>query len=284
MSHLIVILLVMVTFLVGFILLLNIISNNYGIQTNILYITILISLFIIPCIFIDNFYDKDSYLDIDNNIDTMINNEYSDVGIISIATGGYNVHDLSTSLYENGMWRKKLYVYSDSCTPIENNTHSLKIKELVTSSLHSKLYKMDVLKNTTEKYVLFLDSDIYVNKPIIELFKKIGKWKNTCDAYMTYDLWYSTKFIVNGGIFLVKRGTSEKFLYMWKKLILDKNYNKNKDQPALKYLINNGLINVCMIPNDVVYYLPDKSTHFYKYKNAIFHHSLKFKKNVKKCN
>ena len=105
MSHLIVILLVMVTFLVGFILLLNIISNNYGIQTNILYITILISLFIIPCIFIDNFYDKDSYLDIDNNIDTMINNEYSDVGIISIATCGYNVHDLSTSLYENGMWR-----------------------------------------------------------------------------------------------------------------------------------------------------------------------------------
>ena len=142
---------------------------------------------------------------------------------------------------------------------------------------------MDILKNTTEKYVLFLDSDIVVKKDIDKFFQSIGVWKEECDAYMPHDIWYSKKFKINGGIIFAKRGKSERFLKLWKENILDKNYRHNKDQPALKRIVEDKLVNICMIDNDKIGYLPDGTGRLRTVRTEIFQHALKYKINKNKC-
>ena len=254
---------------------------NYIINQRVYSLLISLCCFVVlPYLIISNTYND---ISLNNQVDNIVNYQYNNVGIITIATGGYSAHKLVETLRTNGNWHKNIYIYSDPCTPIENNTKILKINEVVKTPIQSKLYKMEILKNTTEEYILFLDSDIYVNRPINDLFRIIGLWKKDCDAYMTYDIWYSKKFMVNGGLILVKRNKSEKFLMMWKNAILNKNYTKKKDQPALKYLIDNKFVNVCMIPNNIVYYVPDNVGKLYTQNKAIFHHYLSLKTNTKKC-
>ena len=208
---------------------------------------------------------------------------YQNTGIVTIATGGYNANDLVKSLRKNGNWDRNIYIYSDPCTPQVNNTIALKIPKITTSQLESKIHKTSILKNTTEKYILFLDSDIKINRPLDIFFKKIKKYNNNCDAYMPHDMWYSKKFIFNAGIILVKRNKSEYFLNKWKNIILSDNYKGNKDQPALKFLIDNNIIKMCLIPDKLVYYKTDTLNKLRESTSSVFTHYLKLKSNFKKC-
>ena len=212
-----------------------------------------------------------------------INNLYQNTGIITIATGGYNANNLIYSLRNIGKWRKNIYIYSDPCTPRINNTISIDLPKITDSPLESKSFKMDILKNTTEDYILFLDSDIKVDRSINNFFKKIKKWNESCDAYMPHDIWYSKKFIFNSGIIFVKRNRSEYFLDYWQKIILDKNYKGNKDQPGLKMIIDKDIINMCLIPDELVYYLPDTTSKIKGITTSVFKHYLKYKNNFQEC-
>ena len=71
---------------------------------------------------------------------------YENTGIVTIATGGYSANNLIYSLRNNGRWKKNIYIYSDPCTPIINNTISINLPEITNSSLASKSLKMDILK------------------------------------------------------------------------------------------------------------------------------------------
>ena len=219
----------------------------------------------------------------DERMKEEINSYYKDTSVITIATGGYNAHNLVNSLRTEGKWKKNIYIVEDSCTKPEADTIGIHVNN-TSNSLESKLYKMDILEKTKEEYVLFLDSDITVRKPIIEFLKSIGKWRNECDAYMPYDLWYSKKFIINGGIIFAKKGKSELFLKQWKERILDKNYFHKKDQPALKYLVEEKKVKICMIENDKIGYLPDGTGRLRTIRTEIFSHALNKKTNVNKCN
>ena len=204
-------------------------------------------------------------------------------GIITIATGGYNANDLTKSLRKNGKWTGNIYIYSDKCAPKINDTVTFEVPEITRSPLESKIFKMNILNETKEEYILFLDSDIKVNKPMVSFFSQLEKFKDSCDAYMPHDMWYSKKFKFNAGIIYVKRNKSENFLNLWKKYILNKSYKGNKDQPALKYIIENNLANICLIPDNLVYYLPDTLHKVSEFKSPLFTHYLKYKKNFKKC-
>ena len=207
----------------------------------------------------------------------------NNTSIITIATGGYSANNLVKSLRTNGKWKKKIYVITDSCTPKIRNTISIKIPNITKTPLQAKRYKMDILKNTLEQYVLFLDSDIKINYNLNYFFRKIKSYDNNCDAYMPHDVHYSKKFIFNSGIILVKRYRSEYFLKIWKDFILDVNYEGNKDQPALHKLVGNNLIKICLIPDSLIYYAPDVLHKSREHSSAIFTHYLKLKSNVKKC-
>ena len=89
---------------------------------------------------------------------------------------------------------------------------------------------------------------------------------------MPHDIWYSKKFIFNSGIIFVKRARSEYFLDYWQKIILDKNYKGNKDQPGLKMIIDKGIINMCVIPDELVYYLPDTTSKIKGITTSVFKH------------
>jgi hypothetical protein len=204
-------------------------------------------------------------------------------GIITIATGGYNANNLIRTLKKKGRWKRNIYIYSDPCTPEINNTIILKQKNVTRSPLESKILKMNILKNTTEDYILFLDSDIKVNKPVINFFSQIEEWNESCDVYMPHDMWYSKKFTYNAGIIFVKRNKSERFLNLWKNKILEKSYKGNKDQPALKFIIDNKLAKMCLIPDNLVYYLPDTLHKVSKFNTPLFTHYLKYKNNFNKC-
>ena len=221
-------------------------------------------------------------IEYENNLNTIFNNYYHSFSIITIATNGYNAHDLVTSLRIQGEWDKNIYIFEDICTPIEKNVNHLKIPNRVYNSIESKKYKTKILQNTSEEFVLFLDSDIIVNKPIKYFLNNIGAWNPECDIYMPKDLWYSGKYIWNSGIIFAKRNKSEKLLHLWYKK-LSTNYTKNKDQPALKSVLINNLFNVCEIPDYVVYYLPDISSRLRKIDTPIFTHYLKYKVNKEKC-
>ena len=210
-------------------------------------------------------------------------NLYEKSAIITIATGGYNANDLVKSLKGNGKWDKNIYIISDQCTPKIENTIQLEISSITRSSLESKKYKMKILNKTSEDYILFLDSDIKVNLPIYKFFDRIGQYDNNCDAYMPHDVHYSKKYTINSGIIFVKRNKSEMLLKQWEKLILNKNYIGEKDQPALKKLIDDKIVNICVIPDDIVYYAPDIFHKLRGFTTAIFTHYLKFKTNFNKC-
>lgn len=211
------------------------------------------------------------------------NNLYQNTGIITIATGGYNANDLIKSLIKNGKWEKDIYIVSDKCTPKTEKTIPIEIPSVTHTPLESKKYKMKILNKTVEDYVLFLDSDIKINMPILKFFEKIGEYNDKCDAYMPHDVHYSKKFTINAGIIFVKRNKSEYFLNQWEKSILDKNYIGEKDQPALKKLIEDKVVNICLIPDDVIYYAPDVFHKLRGYTTAVFTHYLRLKSNFNKC-
>ena len=213
-----------------------------------------------------------------------LENDYENVAIATIATGGYSAHNLITSLRKTGKWDKNIYVYTDFCSPNETNVIELKNKGHF-RSINSKLFKMDILKNTTEDYILYLDSDIKTLDTIDNFFQRIGPWKNICDVYLAPNMWYSTKkFIWNGGVIFAKRYRSEKFLNLWKKTIQDTNYRKLRDRSALKYVIESGDVNVCLMKNNIVKYAADISGNLDpNHKNPIFSHYVTRKTNVNKC-
>ena len=208
---------------------------------------------------------------------------YNNTAIITIATGGYNANSLVSSLRNKGKWNKNIYIFSDPCTPKINNTVEIRLPKITKTPLESKILKMEILNYTSEDFVLFLDSDIVLNKPITYFFNKINIFDNNCDAYMPHDMWYSKKFKINGGIIFVKRNKSNYFLQIWKDTILNRNYKGNKDQPALKKLIEDKLINICIIHDSLIFYAPDTTNKYREISTAVFTHYLKFKNNYNKC-
>ena len=115
---------------------------NYIINQRIYSLLISLCCFVVlPYLIISNTYND---ISLNNQVDNIVNYHYNDVGIITIATGGYSAHNLVETLRTNGNWHKNIYMYSDPCTPIENNTKILKINEVVKTPIQSKLYKMEI--------------------------------------------------------------------------------------------------------------------------------------------
>ena len=122
------------------------------------WIIFLISLLILSSIF-DLKSEKilNQNLEIDNKLNSYINYNYEHIGIITIATGGYDATDLVKSIRVNGKWINNVYVYTDTCTSSPNNTIIIESPN-VRRSLDSKILKTQILKDTVEKYILYLDS------------------------------------------------------------------------------------------------------------------------------
>ena len=210
-------------------------------------------------------------------------NVSNNIAIVTIATGGYSAHELISSLRNEGRWNKNIYLFADNCTTHEENVIELK-KFGNYKSIDSKLFKMDILLNTTEDYILYLDSDIIALRSVYDLLKRIGPWKEICDVYLSSNMWYSSKnFIWNSGVILAKRNKSEKFLNLWKNTIKNKNYQKTRDRSALRMVIESGEVNACLLSKNTVKYTADISGNLRSIKPPIFQHFVTRKTNVKKC-
>lgn len=209
--------------------------------------------------------------------DTLIKN----TDIVTLATGGYSAHLLVKSLRRKGQWKSDIYVVSDNCTTPIRNTYNIQVSKTSTP-LESKVNKMSILKYTTKDYVLFLDSDIEVVNNLNYFFSRISVWDPSCQVYLGHDMWYSNKFTYNGGIILVKRDHSERFLQLWKNTIEAQSYLGQKDQPGLKEIIDNHQVSVCSLPQETIQYLPDSSGYLRK-PQVIFKHAMRLKKNRHSC-
>lgn len=203
---------------------------------------------------------------------------------MTIATGGYRADALVTSLRDvhRGDWRGPVYVYSDGCAPPIPMTQQINVSHA--TRLHAKRLKMHVLEDTSPqfKYVLFLDSDIQLSRPIQLFFDAMPPWEDTCDAYMPHDVWYSNRFVYNAGMIVLRRTTSERFLQAWLNATESSEYVGNKDQPALAALIESGAATICTLPDKLLHYSTSVLSRWSAY-TSVFTHYLTKKTNVRQC-
>jgi hypothetical protein len=171
--------------------------------------------------------------------------------IAIVAMGSYDPRPLVSSLRNKGRYSGRIFVLGDGCTPEPpadeatfidvHSSSSLPPTEASFSSqptsarIKAKLMKQNLFniipKSLDTERILYLDSDIEVNKDLYSFMRDAASWKPKCNVYLFRERNY-VKSLWSGGAMFLDRHYSARFLDAWAHE-LQRHSEFHRDQLAL---------------------------------------------------
>jgi hypothetical protein len=209
-------------------------------------------------------------------------------GLVTIATNGYDASFLVKTAISHGNFDGPIYVIADKEAPEGSKTVrvgtpedallAVDMKARVFSIIEDYMQTKDIQHSIPQR-LLYVDADVGVNSPIDDNFLSFIDWQDNsqCDVYMLRERWY-TQSTWNTGTMLLDRDHSAAFLTSWHRLIQDNHdiimdqHQYAKDQWALMKLLEEGVFNVCPLPDQVSFVADFYTRHFRGTDHTTFTH------------
>lgn len=180
----------------------------------------------------------------------LLDERASNIGIVTIATNGFDAIRLVKTIRENGKFKGDVFVLGDDCSERPKDATYIKVPQ-PDGRQGAKHLKQEVFELTGAQRLLYMDADMVVNKPLDDFFAAIGPWDPSCSAYMFKERWYTASDF-NAGTDLLDKVHSAEWMAAWKADI-EAHPEYNRDQFALRDIMATGKYQLCPLPPEITF-------------------------------